>query len=105
MLVGIEEDQAGGPEGPGSSLPCGWSSKKLSGPRGRAEELPTCSPPWAPGRRSRTMPGRLCSPGTERVNVGRTGQVAVWLLRFTAIHGTQQTVKCNKSGVASQFHQ
>lgn len=33
------------------------------------------------------------------------GRLPRWLLRFTAVYGAQQAVKCNKSGVASQCHQ
>ena len=47
-----------------------------------------------------------CAPLVlSRLMFAVPGGLPSWLLKFTAVYRTQQTVKCNKSGVASQFHQ
>ena len=93
------------PGGPSLSLHLRLISMKSPSPGRRLKWSLTHSPcgPYAVGSRPHLA---ACAPLVlSGLMFTVLGRLPFWLLKFTAVYGTQQTVKCNKSGVASQFHQ
>lgn len=114
----MEEDQAGdgerAPQGKNSQRPGALSALWLvlqdavwpqAEDGGECQQLLTCPLHVSRAAGARPHLAAGAPPVLSGLMFTVLGRLPSWLLRFTAIHGTQQTVKCNKSGVASQFHQ